>query len=339
MAYNLKLNIYNFSLYRITDTIQRRQRDRMVIQYRHEDETTLFENFARSIDPNVNRDCYLAVIFRELLNYFDNCFLLNTDGTKAVSITQDPQPRPFGTSYKIDGMFKGGETGIDRTVYEQGNATTSIKVIARTDVPAVYFYYKLWIPYDAEDGILMIQSYTNMGCTATFRDQMEGFFISLGYKPSWNTMIPTGIMEDYLNRSFINSIRITYNVQQRNNYQGAFASMRMAKKEGWLRNLSISFRELLQLDNYQEQLETQVMTCIDYNPEFDNARVFYTDEYGRKANASIREIEEILPSIILPDSLKSVGSEEPNLVLISDFTDGILERIKRQIGYTPSEMA
>ena len=310
-----------------------------MIQYRHEDEATPFEEFARSINPNVNRDCYLAVVFGALLNYFDNCFFLFSDGTKAVSITQDPQPRPFGTSYKIDGMFKGGETGLDMNVYQQGNATNSIKTIARTDVPAVHYYYKLWIPYDGEDGIMMIQSYTDRGCTATFREQIEGFFISQGYKPSWNTMIPTGIMEEYLNRSFINGIRVTYNVEQRNDYQGVFTSMRMAKKEGWLRNLSISFRELLQLDDYQQQLEDQLMTCIDYNPERDNARVFYTDENGHKANASIREIEEILPSIILPDALKRQGTEEPDLVAISEHTDGILERIKRLIGYTPNEIA
>lgn len=339
MAYNLKLNIYNFSLYHITATNRRQQRGRTVIQYWHEDEATPFVEFARSINPNVNRDCYLAVVFGALLNYFNNCFLLNTDGTKAVSITQDPQPRPFGTSYIIDGMFKGGETGLDMNVYQQGNATNSIKTIARTDVPAVHYYYKLWIPYDGEDGILMIQSYTDRGCTATFREQIEGFFISQGYKPSWNTMIPTGIMEEYLNRSFINGIRVTYNIEQRNDYQGVFTSMRMAKKEGWLRNLSISFRELLQLDDYQQQLEDQLMTCIDYNPERDNARVFYTDENGHKANASIREIEEILPSIILPDALKRQGTEEPDLVAISEHTDGILERIKRQIGYTPNEMA
>ena len=98
MAYNLKLNIYNFSLYRITATNRRQQRGRTVIQYRQEDEATPFEEFARSINTNVNRDSYLAVVFGALLNYFNNCFLLNTDRTKAVSITQDPQPRPFGTS-------------------------------------------------------------------------------------------------------------------------------------------------------------------------------------------------------------------------------------------------
>lgn len=339
MAYNLKLNIYSFSLYRITDTIQRQQRGRTVIMYRHEDDATPFCEFARSLDANVNRDIYLTTVFQALLNYFNNRFLLNTDGTKAVSITNDPQPRPFGTSYKIDGMFKGGETGIGRNVYQQGNASNSTKIIARTDVPAVYYYYKLWIPYDAEDGILMIQSYTDMGCTATFREQIEGFFISCGFKPSWNTMIPTGIMEEYLNRSFINGIRVTYNVDQRNDAQGVFSSMRMAKKESWLRNMAISFRELLQIDNYQQELENQIMTFIDdYDPDRDSARVFYKDSNGHKANASIREIEEILPSIILSDGLKRPGTEEPDLIAISEHTDGILERIKRQIGYTTDEL-
>lgn len=338
MAYQLKLNIYNFSLYRITDTIQRQQRGRQVTIYKHESDATQFYNFGRSINANVNRDNYLTIIFQALLNHFSNRFLLNAEGTRAVSITDNPGPRPFGTSFKIDGLFKGGETGIGRNVYQQGDAQQTTMTIGRTDVPAVYYYYKLWIPYDGEDGILMVQGYTDMGCTATFREQIEGFFISCGYKPSWNSMIPSGIMNEYLNRSFINSIRVSYDVVPREDANGVFASMRLAKKESWLRNMSISFQELFGLRDYQRQLENRLIEYVGFNPERDTARVFYTDENGRKANASIGEIENILPNIILPNDLKREGTEEPDLNLISDYTDGILEQIKHEIGYSVDEL-
>ncbi len=336
MAYQLKLNIYNFSLYHITETIQRRQRGRVVTIYRHESEATPFGDFGRSINAQVNRDNYLTVVFQALRNHFSNRFLLNADGTRAVSITDNP--RPFGTSYKIDGLFKGGETGIGRNVYHQGDAQQHTMTITRTDVPAVQYYYKLWMPYDAEDGILMIQSYTDMGCTAAFRDQIEEFFISCGYKPSWNGMIPSGIMEEYLNRSFIRSIKVSYDVVPREDATGVFTSMRLARKESWLHNLSISFQDLMQTRDYRQQLERKLIEYVDFNPERDSARVFYTDENGRKANASINEIENILPNIVLPNDLKRVGTEEPDLNSISDYTDGILERIKQEIGYSATEL-
>ena len=339
MAYNLKLSIYNFSLYRIINTLQRQQKGRLVTQYKHEAEPTLFSEVAKSINVNVNRDRYLTTVFGALLNYFNDRFMLSTDGTRAVSITQSPAPRPFGTSYKIDGLFKGGETGIVKNVYDQGNASNSTKSISSTDVPAVHYYYKLWIPYDGEDGILMIQSYTNMGCTVTFREQMESFFISLGYKPLWNTMVPTGVMEDYLNRSFINGIKITYNIENRNNAQGGIFIPDGSQKETWLSNLSISFRELLRLENGKQQLESHLTTVIsDYDPERDTAKVYYTNEKGQKAHASIRELEDILPNIILPEELKSEGTDEPELNAISEYTDGILDNIKQQIGYATDEL-
>lgn len=338
MAHQLKINIYNFSLYHITETIQRQQRGRQITMYRHDNQASQFRDFGRSINAQVSRDSFLTVVFQALLSHFSNRFLLNADGTRAVSITDNPAPRLFATSYKIDGLFKGGETGIGMNVYQQRDALQSTMTIARTDVPAAFYYYKLWIPYDAEDGILMIQSYTDMGCTATFREQIEEFFVSYGYKPSWNSMIPRGFMEEYLNRSFISSIKVSYDVVPRENANGVFESMRLAKKESWLRNLSISFRDLLNLGNYKQQLEDRLVEFVDFNPERDTVRVFYTDENGRKANASIGEIENILPNIILPNELKRDGSDEPDLNSISEYTDGILESIKEVIGYTAAEL-
>ena len=337
MAYTLKLNIYNFSLYRIISSGQRQQRGRVVITYRTEDTASGFSDFIRSINPNANRDTFVQILFTELTNFFNNRFLTNLEGTRAVSITQEPQPRLYSLGYKIDGMFKGGETGIGRYVYDQSNAVNSNKRIESSDVPAVSYYYKIWMPYDAEDGILMVQSYTAMGCVSTFRDQLESFFISHGFKPRWNAIVPDGVMDTYLRNSVIDEIKIIYAVEQRE-AQGVFSSMRLAKKETLIKNLSIPFRQLLQLDNYQQELERHIMEFVDYDAVHDMAKVFYTDENGRKASASMADLHDILPSIILPDNLKVDGTEEPDLNEIASYTDGILENIKHQIGYTVDEL-
>ena len=52
-------------------------------------------------------------------------------------------------------------------------------------------YYKIWLPLDSNVGILMVQSYTSVGCTSLFKEQLENYFIRKGYKiSSWSKCIP-----------------------------------------------------------------------------------------------------------------------------------------------------
>lgn len=337
MAYTLKLNIYNFSLYRITSAIEHQMRGVMRIKYEKEHSATPFCEFAQALNPNVNRDSFLPLVFQKLVTFFDSQFKVNDEGNKAVSITSNPQPTFTTLGYTINGLFKGGDTGIDRTIYSQRNAVQPGTRISTTDVPANNYYYKLWLPYDSDDGVLMIQSYTDMGCTATFRDQIEQFFLFNGFYPQWNAMIPSGIINQYLDRSFINEIKVVYASEQRQE-QGIFASMSNVQRESRLKNLHISFRQLFGLNNYQQVLKDKIMEFVDYNQDRDLAKVFYTDENGKKASATINNIEKVLPSIILPDNLKNPATDEPILEEISRYTDGILEQIKRQINYTTDEL-
>lgn len=331
MAYTLKLNIYNFSLYRIIGERRVIRRGREVTKYETEEYATSFPDFARTLAPEIDRNNFISVIFQEIVSFFDGQFLVNDDETKAVSITSDPQPRLASLCYTIDGLFKGGDTGIGKTIYRNRDASQPGDRINSRDVPANNFFYKLWMPYDSDDGILMIQSYTDMGCTTTFRDQLDAFFVSKRYKPAWNGMIPSGFIDQYLNRSFINEIKIVYQTEFRE-ADGIFCSMRQAKKESWIKNLRIPLNGLLQLDNYQEQLQDQIIETVNYDPDHDLAKVFYEDENGKKASATINDLESIFPNIILPDDLKD-DADEPNLDATAQYTDGLLEQIKRDIGY------
>lgn len=337
MAYTLKLNIYNFSLYRIIGEERRMIRGVERVKYQLEDDAVSFPDFVRSWEPTIDRNTLLPVIFQSMVTFFDSRFKVNVEGTKAVSITSDLQPRIASLSYTIDGLFKGGETGIGKTVYNQQNATQPGNRIERTDVPANNYFYKLWMPYDSEDGILMVQSYTDMGCTATFRDQLEVFFISKGFKPKWNSMIPSNFIDQYLSRSFINEIKIIYQTETRN-VDGIFSSMRQVKKESWLKNLRIPLRRLFKLDNYEELLQGQIMETVDYNPECDLVKVFYKDENGKKASTMINDLESIFPNIILPDELKNTDTDDPDLDATAQFTDGMLNEIKAQMGYKPKKL-
>lgn len=337
MAYTLKINIYNFSLYRITKTIERMTRVGIRVSYETEPNAVAFNEVVGSINANLDRSNYLPTLFQSLVAFFDQRFKTNDEGTKAVSITTDPTPSYNSIGYVINGLFKGGDTGIVKTVYSQQDAAQPGIRISNTDVPSNNFFYKIWMPYDGEDGVLMIQSYTDMGCTATFREQLEQFFISIGYRPKWNTMIPSGFIDQYLDNSFIKNIKVIYATEQRRE-NGVFATLANVKREGWLKNLRIPFNQLFGLDDYKERLQEKIMEYIDYDQYHDMVKVFYVDADGKKASASLNNLENILPNIILPNTLKDVDTEEPLLSEISIYTDGILEQIKVQIGYTAYEL-
>lgn len=80
MAYTLKLNIYNFSLYRITNTIERYVRGEIRKKYETEADATPFNSFLVNLDPIVNRDSYLPVLFQSVVDFFDSRFKINYEG-------------------------------------------------------------------------------------------------------------------------------------------------------------------------------------------------------------------------------------------------------------------
>ncbi len=335
MAYTLKLNIYQFHLYRIIGREEHRRGNDTITHYHAAETPSSFSEVARTIDPQITRDNYMQTIFSCVLAFFDNRFKVSTDGSKAISITNGAPPM-FGTdSYTISGFFKGGETGIDRVVYTQNNATESEKSIDRNDVPANNFFYKLWIPYDSEDGILMIQSYTDEGCTATFKDQIEQFFLTLEFRAKWSSIIPRGMITRYLNRSIINMIKVVH-ARQRREAGGVFGSLQQATKVSVIKDFSIRMQDLFASYNYEDELKAQIENVVPFDEENDLVKVFYRDENGKKAHAKISDLEKIMPSIILPDSLKDPDTFEPILEEINQFTDGILNEIKEQIDYRPT---
>ena len=334
MAYTLKLNIYQFRLFRIIGKEEHRRGNGTITHYYASETPSSFSEVAKTIDPQVTREDYMQTIFSSILAFFDNKFKVSTDGSKAISITNGAHPIFGSESYTISGFFKGGETGIDRKVYQQDNATESEKTIERNDVPANNFFYKLWIPFDSEDGILMIQSYTDEGCTATFKDQIEQFFFTLEFRAKWSRMIPRGMVTRYLQRSVINQIRVVH-ARQRREGGGVFGSLQQATKVSVIKDFSIRMQDLFASNNYEDELKAQIESVVPFDEENDLVKVFYRDENGKKAHAKISDLEKAMPSIILPDSLKDPNTFEPILGEIDHFTDGILNEIKEQIDYRP----
>jgi len=63
--------------------------------------------------------------------------------------------------------------------------------------------------------------------------------------------------------------------------------------------------------------------------------LFYKDNDGKRAHATLSHMEDILPNIILDDSLKDPITQTPKWNELHTFTNNLLDRIKSEISYTP----
>ena len=176
-----------------------------------------------------------------------------------------------------------------------------------------------------------------MGCVASFKDQIEELFVSLQYRPIWNRMIPKGFIDRYLKSSFIHKIRIEYKTVKANG-EGVFASMKQVQKNTELTRLSIALKDLFAVKDYDDELCKHLENIVEFKPEDDKVVVFYKNENGKEAHATMGNLEEAMPTIILPDYLKVSKTDIAIPEEMDKFTDGMLKEIKEQLKYTPKKL-
>lgn len=83
-------------------------------------------------------------------------------------------------------------------------------------------------------------------------------------------------------------------------------------------------------------LKSQIKAIdTDYDETQDKVKLFYIDAEGKRANATLANIDSILPTITLDNSLKEDNSQLPKWDELHEYTKGLLNDIKKQISYTP----
>lgn len=335
MAYTLKLDIYYVSLRKITETVERKTKDGTRIGYHTEKTPCIFQDFVNSLSLNRD-DKYMNVLLNDFINGFNASFKLNNNNTQAISITTDLFHGYNSADYTAWGTFKGGTTGIHRDIYKSDNANNVKGTIDDDNVTSLLYFYKLWLPEDSNIGILMVQSYTSYGCTLLFKEQLENYFISKGYKPSWGKCVPKNYIEDYFKNGYLNEIRVLHTKKDKSKpLNPLFEPFIKASKKSIINNFTIKLSELLSNINYKSMLKSQIQAIdTDYDESKDTIKLFYTNN-GKKAHASLRNIEDILPVIILEDSLKDEKTQLPIWEDLHVFTNDILKNLKLQSGYTP----
>lgn len=338
MGYTLKLDIYYFSLKKITKSTTKLFKGKYTDFHSKEKEECLLGDFLKSLsNGNTEEKNYTEIFLKDFINGFNDSFRPNKVNTQAMSITSDQFKGYNSNDDTIWGVFKGGPTGTEFDVYKSNNATLPTSKIDEDSVTSLYFFYKIWIPTDSNVGVLIVQSYTHTGCTGLFKDQLSNYFITKKYKVEWSKCIPNEIIDKFLKDGYINQIQVIYKNRDTNKpLNPVFVPFTHAKRKSIFSNFRIPFKEFISVVNYKRILKSQIKAIdLDYDESQDIVKLFYEDSEGKKANAALSDIESILPIIILDDSLKENKSQAPSWDALHQFTKEMLVNIKNQISYTP----
>lgn len=224
-------------------------------------------------------------------------------------------------------------------MYNTNNAIKRTGTVFEDSVASLHYFYKIWLPKDSNIGVLMIQSYTSSGCVSLFKEQLEQYFISTGYKISWSKCVPKSYIDKYLKDGYINEIHVLhFNRDKEKVMKPLFTPFMEARRRSIFTKFNIPLGDFMSMFDYQRFLKEQIKVVdLNFDEEQDIIKLFYENN-GKRAHASLANIEKILPVITLDGLSQDEITQEPQWEELNIFTRDILDELKKQIHYTPQKL-
>jgi hypothetical protein len=327
MAHKLKLDIYCFSIKMrgVREAEYVELGDFFREKFIHETENPLV----------LEKEKYYQRFIQEFVNSFHNEFVLNKDETKGIA-TDFIKLNPSRNI--VDGMINGGLTGIDQNVYDRKKPEKSEDTIEKDKITALPYYFKLWTPFDSTVGVLMIQSYTDMGVNTLVIDQLKKFFSEKDYTLEKYKHVPREYKENFKRNSKIfkvTFIKLGLSNKARKSLNPVFAEHEGLKVKLEFTGFNESPENFWKKFKGEKIINTD-LTALEMVEDDDFETIAsYKDEYGFQSSAKISKNLDILPTYFLSDILKVEGKDYPDYEKVRKHTNEILETVKIEIGYTP----
>lgn len=325
MAHQLKLTIYQLSI--------RQKGDR--------DSYMTFEEFLRL---NFCKDDESPALMAEKTLYkrfvkhfaksFGKGFVLNYDATKGIAVNQII---PSFNTNVIDGMIKGGVTGIENDLFDISDSSIVKGKVKKNQVSTLQYYFKFWFPNDSQTGILMIQSYTHSGVNNLIFDQLKEVIQEKNSILTKVKFVPKGYKERFKKRSKV--YRVTYFKNKFSRSSAKHLNQIFDQEDLNVKltisGLNLSPEKFLRLFKKKKLINSDLsaLEMVDDN-DFETIAE-YVDEFGHRSQARISNKFDILPTYFLPEALKSKNKDVPDYNKIRSHTNTILTKIKEEINYSP----
>ena len=198
------------------------------------------------------------------------------------------------------------------------------------------------MPYDSDHGVLMVQSYTEVGVVSLIEQKIKSFIRGYGYSVDKMKYVPKEYKEKFKKKSIVQNL-ILSKTKMSESARGAlnqlFSSFKRLKVEIKISGFDVPIEEFWKQVDKNQPIDAD-LSSFEMNAEGHDYDVIatYKDESGRQSQARLSRNLDILPNIILPESLKGNGKQYPDYGKIREHTDAILEKIKKEIGYTPNDV-
>lgn len=277
-----------------------------------------------------------ANFYDELLNYFGDTFKVNTKETKALSVKRGDEKYLNSGENIISGFFRGGATGIGKTIQERSN-TVSGDEKDKTIVYSVPHYFLLWTPMDMNYGILVTQSYSNETISSLIMQSVEKFFSSKRLVMQKRKFLPKSIMDDFRNNATVRSITLKTSSISRpkrealNPVLGELDKLKIdLKLKGF--GSDTTWETVKEWVSNQNGFLGIDLSDIDIDDNCD--RVVEYSYQGRNSSGKLSQGFQIIPSLIITDSVEINNQNHVKFESINNYVKDFLVALKEEVGYS-----
>lgn len=300
-----------------------------------EKENILFEDFFKVLDGDCQKDKFSTFI-SEFIERFNSQYVVKRE--KGISMHQHHRVEFNHKKYYLWGEYSGGHTGREQRVFNRDNSSESDYTISKEKMVASPFFFLIWLPKDANMGILILHRYASLNCNNEFKDALSRYFISKGYKPIWASYVPREICKNYIETCALTAVRVQHTAPNADSfketiYEG-FSSDKGVTFTTNLNGLSLSFKKLLKTGKFAEDFKGFIGQIDQNYEDGDAVSITYRNVDGIQVKASLDNFEDIMPKIALESDCFNENTNTPIWDKISRVAIEFLESIKKEIGYS-----
>jgi hypothetical protein len=313
---------------------------KFVLRPKYKSQPIDFKEFFKTKFAAENED----VDKRELFSRFRDAYIQSFNGKFRTSNNNTKSFSPkkeelYVNSFEnlIYGFFNGGSTGIEQEIFDSTDAVSIEQPIGARKVVSLKHFGLLYLPYDLNYGIVMLQSYSsiNSGIGGPFFEHLEEFLSNYEISIRKEVTVPNYVREHFLKNSVVLGIDVTKpktSKERRQEFNPAFAKMEKLRVKLSFTGMNFSigdfFSKVLR-PGHKHPIYVDMTELGFNNPSEYTTTVHYKDvSTGKTATAKVTNNTHIFPTITLENSIKELGKEHPDLEKMLSYCKKQIEIIR-----------
>lgn len=303
-------------------------------------------NYNHLVQPYTREDIFKTYYNQFIKEIDKKGYNKNESKKKGFTIAKDevknsqPQTKistPITKDDVISGNLKGGRYGVKRNLGVVDD-TDDNQDITTKQIVGDEFYFLLYTPIDHNEGVLMIQGYTEVKISDIVRDYLLEFFkVDKQYRSQFELFVPKHLKDKYLNKATIKRIQFSSDWT----IKGNFESIKYQEYDLEVKveivdknkdpDKKTSYSALKDFFNFFRKSKIKMEGSEEKElSEFEKTKAKVTAKNGREIPIKL-ENNDITPVILLKSEGIEVGNDGiPDFEQIDMYCRKLLEDIKNE---------